>query len=353
MPDSPVLENVYSLIQEGRLAEARQALSEVAADEQNNPDYWWLLVHASEDPEQGKSALRRVMVLDPGYPGANQLYDQIILDKTAKKPRTRSPRRLLPLVAVVLIVVALGVAALALLNRGGIVPAGTPTIVADSTTNDGNAEATDAELIEETAASEVTEAALPPIVTATEPATAEPELTETEAEASTFTPELIATNTATVSSPTAASTSEPTQPAVIGASTSEPTQPAVIGASTSEPTPTQEEFVAQNVAGDLTFLSSFRTPDNAVAVMGDAVEISLCAIPGIEAGNAISSLLIAMSGSVGTVDPLVSAVRVAIVDCDGTGFDTRTVQVSRSILADFAAGAIGLQEMQQNIEPIR
>ncbi len=90
-----------------------------------------------------------------------------------------------------------------------------------------------------------------------------------------------------------------------------------------------------------------------MAVVGDAVEISLCAIPGIEAGNAISSLLIAMSGTIGTVDPAVSSVRVAIVDCDGTGFDTRTIQVNRGVLADFAAGSISLQEMQQSIEPVR
>lgn len=330
MPDSPVLENVYSLIQAGKLAEARQTLSEVAANEQNNPDYWWLLVHASEDPEQGKSALRRVMVLDPGYPGANQLYDQIILDKTTRKTQKQPSRRLLPLVALLLIAISFGALALVLLNRGGQTPGITATSVAD--TSSGNTtpsvieatdEATDAAVITETIAGP-TDA--PSSVIENPP-------TNTAMTQPSDTPELIPTNTvaATQESPT----SFPTQ------------------LTAGEPTPTQEALAAQNAAGDLGFLASFRTPDNAVAVVGDAVEISLCAIPGIEAGNAISSLLIAMSGTVGTVDPAVSSVRVAIVDCDGTGFDTRTVQVDRSVLADFAAGSISLQEMQQSIEPVR
>jgi hypothetical protein len=180
-----------------------------------------------------------------------------------------------------------------------------------------------------TALIEVTDAApTEDLATATEAAP-----TNTATTQPSDTPELIATNT------TAATQESPT---------SLPTQLAA-----GEPTPTQEALAAQNAAGDLGFLASFRTPDNAVAVVGDAVEISLCAIPGIEAGNAISSLLIAMSGTIGTVDPAVSSVRVAIVDCDGTGFDTRTIQVNRSVLADFAAGSISLQEMQQSIEPVR
>lgn len=68
----------YELIEAGRLDDARSILSPILAANKNNPDAWWIYAHAVTDPLTAKDALDNVLRLDPEYPGARELHDQVI-----------------------------------------------------------------------------------------------------------------------------------------------------------------------------------------------------------------------------------------------------------------------------------
>ncbi len=68
----------YELIEAGKLDDARSILSPILAANKNSPDAWWIYAHAVTDPLTAKDALDNVLRLDPEYPGARELHDQVI-----------------------------------------------------------------------------------------------------------------------------------------------------------------------------------------------------------------------------------------------------------------------------------
>lgn len=70
------LQEAYEQIEDGNLQAARQLLDDIRPQHENNPDFWWVYVHAIEDEEDGRNALNRVRQLAPNYPGLQQLEEQ-------------------------------------------------------------------------------------------------------------------------------------------------------------------------------------------------------------------------------------------------------------------------------------
>lgn len=99
------LMRAYELIEAGSLEEARSILSPILAANRNNPDAWWIFSHAVTDPLTAKDALDHVLRLDPDYPGARELHDQVIEQIGAKtgefatspKPISGAPQRVTPI----------------------------------------------------------------------------------------------------------------------------------------------------------------------------------------------------------------------------------------------------------------
>lgn len=93
------LSKAFELIEQDRLAEARAFIEPLLADNQDNPDLWWIYSHAVEDEAAAQNALQQVLRIAPDYQGASTLYDEL-LEVTGAMPSvttavsTSTPKRL-------------------------------------------------------------------------------------------------------------------------------------------------------------------------------------------------------------------------------------------------------------------
>jgi hypothetical protein len=72
------LSEAYNLIRENKLSRARDLLTAYMVESPNDADAWWLYAYAVEDAEEARKALQNVTRLDPGYPGARDLMDDLV-----------------------------------------------------------------------------------------------------------------------------------------------------------------------------------------------------------------------------------------------------------------------------------
>lgn len=118
---SSVMESAYTLIENGETKKAQTLLQTLLPEQERNPDFWWLMAHATDDPKQGKAALYKVQDLEPNYEGLSAL-----LEKTSSQDEKKSSsalRRIIPLLLV--LVVAIAIFFFVLINQP--LPATTPT----------------------------------------------------------------------------------------------------------------------------------------------------------------------------------------------------------------------------------
>lgn len=78
-----LLSEIYQLIEQEKLATAREKLQPLLSTDATNPDIWWLYAHAVEEPQIAQEALKRVLNLDPSYPGAQELLETLSSEQTA------------------------------------------------------------------------------------------------------------------------------------------------------------------------------------------------------------------------------------------------------------------------------
>jgi hypothetical protein len=353
----------YDLIEQGNLTAARQLLDDVRAENENNPDFWWLYAHAVDDPQAGRDALQRVRQLQPDYPGVNNLLQQTDtsvprplqplrppqslpdLPKTQGQgfdddfdmdddfgldpdiPQNNSRRNLLIGAAAIIVLLILGALFLPSLLNGGTQPTSTP--IAQPVTTLGTIEVID-----------TTEDATEAIVEAT--ATEE----EIETEAATPTEEIEPTDKVTATEEEAEATKE--------ATATEETEP------TEEITVTEEETEAtQDVASGDGFadlaaqLSDYEVPADGVetgeTLLGNTLLVTTCSPPGAVATQSILGIADALKTE--TLADDIEAVGFRIANCTD---DTvvRIIGVSRSDFDAFAADNITAQQLQGLLRPI-
>lgn len=71
------LKEAFSLIEAGKLDDAKALLRPVLESEKDSADVWWLYSHAVTDSETARLALNNVLRIDPNYPDANELLGQL------------------------------------------------------------------------------------------------------------------------------------------------------------------------------------------------------------------------------------------------------------------------------------
>ena len=72
-----VLQNAHALIERGELEAAQELLVPLLEAGANDAAIWWIYAHAVRDSSIGQAALKRVMELDPSYPGASELMEDL------------------------------------------------------------------------------------------------------------------------------------------------------------------------------------------------------------------------------------------------------------------------------------
>ncbi|MDQ7034233.1 MAG: hypothetical protein Q9P01_05185 [Anaerolineae bacterium] len=67
-----------------------------SAENEDNPDFWWLYAHAVEDEEAGQEALNHVRQLQPDYPGVDNLAQKAGISTPRPSQTLRPPPQSLP-----------------------------------------------------------------------------------------------------------------------------------------------------------------------------------------------------------------------------------------------------------------
>jgi hypothetical protein len=78
------LKQAFDLIEGGNLEDAKALLRPILETEKDNADVWWLYSHAVTDPETARLALNNVLRIDPDYPDARDLLDQLEVQQKAE-----------------------------------------------------------------------------------------------------------------------------------------------------------------------------------------------------------------------------------------------------------------------------
>jgi hypothetical protein len=71
------LGRAFELIKQDKVTEAVQILKPITEAEPDNADAWWLLANASTEARDARRALIEVLKINPAYPKARQLLDQL------------------------------------------------------------------------------------------------------------------------------------------------------------------------------------------------------------------------------------------------------------------------------------
>ena len=74
---STALQNAHELIERGELEAAQEILVPLLEANADDAAVWWVYAHAVRDSSIGQAALQRVLELDPQYPGARELVQDL------------------------------------------------------------------------------------------------------------------------------------------------------------------------------------------------------------------------------------------------------------------------------------
>lgn len=327
----------YELIEQGNLATARQLLDDIRAENENDPDFWWLYAHAVEDEEAGQEALNRVRQLRPDYLGVDSLVQKAGISPPASLQSLRPPPQSLPDLPTKDIddefsdfdddefdidepssgrnrrnlMILAGIAIVAIILAALFVP---------SLLND-----------DETATPILTTIVVQPTVATPIQATAA-SIDSTEAVDPTdddIEPTVMPTDEVTLTEDVADPTDDDTEP-------------------TEAVEPTDGDYA--DLAAQV---SQFNVPDEGVDVgetlLGNTLLISTCSPPGPVATQSILGIITVLKGE--TIGDEIEAIGFRITNCSDDTV-SRIIGVARADFDDFASDTITAQELQGLMRPI-
>lgn len=363
-----VLQRAYELIENDELEQAQELLAPLLETDDKNPSLWWVYSHALRDQSIGQLALDRVLELDPSYPGANELKEDVLevqsRDLDYLKPEAAgesvsaqeavggaiddwddvqleledssesTDRRLGAVVlAVILFIVAAGITLVAsgaidleeILS--GILPTPEAAVIVVAAPTAEPA-ATESDTSESTPEISPEPTALP-----TEQATAVTTL-ESNAEARAAQ----ATAAATLES-TAATIEEATADAEVSPAPDEASNP--LSAFVRAVADSISDFVIDRGA------SAVRN-----TLLGRTIVIQVCAVPGTEFNARLNQVINAMVDLVDAIPEGAEAVAAGLLNCDDEDATLRVIGVSVETIRQYLDEDIDAREFQRAIQPL-
>ena len=377
---SESLSKAYRLIEADELGAARAILEPVLEAEPENADAWWLYAHAVSDISDARRALDNVLRLNPHYPGAVELSNQLeaisrseaeteplpvaepeppepvaveepvvaepvaedlpdLDDELENSGRSLPALRLLAVVAAIVIVLVI-VALLALQNAGGntepgvsVVPSPSPEVGIGALTEEA----------EPTAVETEPEAVLP---------------AETEVVAATAETDAgilsVASTEAVASDDQVAEDAEAETAGIEPDQTEEPAAEVAV----TETTPLGQEVALLPAEGDFTpledALAGFTLADEGVlraeTELGDTLLVSVCSTAGAEVRAALPQVMDVMASHAAVVAGDAEAVGARMVNCD-SGRPLVIIAVEKEHAIAYAVGNLTAQEFQAQWRP--
>ena len=380
-----ILQRAYELIENDELEQAQALLAPLLETDEENPSLWWVYSHALRDQSIGQLALDRVLELDPSYPGAKELKDDVLeiqardadliaLDadesvsaqdaagsaiddwddlqpSNLDSDKSSNGRLGAVLLAIILFVVAAGIALVA----AGVVdiseiletilptpeaefvvvaaPTVGPTALASDSSESTPENSSEApSLPSESTPENSPEAPSLPSEEATEVSPAEPTEAATAAqETEVATQATSAATAATVEATTVAADVSPTL------DESPNTMSAFVGA------------VADSI-------SDFELDQSASSMrstsLGQTIVIQVCAVPGIEFNARLSLVINAMVDLADMIPADTEAVAAGLLNCDDDSARLRIIGVSVEAIQQYLDEAIDSKEFQRAWQPL-
>lgn len=361
-----ILQRAYELIEEEELEQAQELLAPLLETDDKNPSLWWVYSHALRDKSIGQLALDRVLELDPAYPGAKELKEDVLdiqsrdndflesdadeslsaqdvvdtiddwddvqpeLEESEASPAGRQGAVIL---AVILFVVAAGIAVVASGTidisefLSGILPSPEAEVIVVSAPTVGPAAS-------ETEASEST----PDIAVG---ATALPSAEDTDE------PTLAMTADATVVRETAFATLEST-----AAKTATATAEADASPAPDEATNPLAAFVGAVADSISDFEIDRRASAMRNTLLGRTVVIQVCAVPGREFNARLNQVISAMAALADQIPESTEAVAAGLLNCDDDSASLRIIGVPVGDIQQYLAEDIDAKEFQRAWQPL-
>ncbi|GIK28495.1 MAG: hypothetical protein BroJett007_16330 [Chloroflexota bacterium] len=251
---SEQFDQVKGLLRDGKRERAVERLMSLIENDRENPELWWLLANALQDPVRAKRALAEMRSLAPGDRRADELEAKIearillrqVVQKTKAQPRRSSARSVifitLAFIAIMLAVAVLAFYALDLRNQLAAVQRPDPTVLVLPTLTPS-----DTPTHTPTATSTPTDTPTPTATdTPTATLTPTPTLTLTPSETATDTPTATPSSTSTL---TATFTTTHTPTATFTLTPTNTDTPTFTPSMTITDTPIGGQFTATALAG--------------------------------------------------------------------------------------------------------
>ncbi|MYD09559.1 MAG: hypothetical protein F4X02_05880 [Chloroflexi bacterium] len=358
-----VLQRAYELIEDDELEQAQSLLAPLLETDDKNPALWWVYSHAVRDKSIGQLALDRVLELDPSYPGANELKDDL-LELQSRDPEFVEPdvddgllaqeaggspldewddvqaeiedagapsggRPAVVILAVVLFIIAAGIA---------LVASGAVDI------------------------SEILSGILPSpeaeIIVVSGPTSAP---TEAESDASDSTPRASPETTASAedepsAAPTQAPNGEATAAQDEAAATLAPTAEATADPERSPKPVDASNPLAAFVAAVAESIRDFEVDRRASSLhdtpLGRTLVIQTCAVPGREFNARLSQIIHAMVDLTDDIPEGTDAVAAGLLNCAENSASLRVIGVSVEIIQQYLEEEIDSKEFQRAWQPL-
>ena len=348
-----ILQRAHELIEANQHEQAQELLAPLLESESENPAFWWVYAHAVTDGAVGSGALDRVLQLDPSYPGARELKEEVLAAQAAVAEEIEiqsSPgvgpddlshdrgiddwEEIQPIIEqeaastgagrgfVLLIVVLLLGASGLLLVLSGVID------------------------IEEIVSMFGAPTAEPVVVISV--STAEPPTTEP----------VPATPTPAQPTASATATLDPAPTEQLVEETQEPDATQAPSESVDDPTGVEsqpgsvDEFIALVANGVTGFEIDQSHSGSRATALGQTLDILVCATPGTQFNQRLNGIMDAAVSQSASMPTDIEAFAVSLVNCDDPNASIRTVGVTRDRVTAYATREIDRKTFQQSWQPL-